>query len=384
MVTGERMGAIAIAGVGETRYGRRLGRDLGSLALEAAEAAAADAGLDPGDIDGIIAPWAEYAARHELARNLGIDGAFFSASSMSGGAGIVSAPLLARLAIDAGLATTVLCVHAIAWGSERRGNVGLPHAAMRMKAMFEIPFGWYPQIVQFAGMARRHMELYGTTQEQLGAVALACRRHAALTENAILRTPLSPAEYLQAPLLADPFRAADCCLVNDGAAAFVMTSLERSRDLSRPPVRVLGAAQGVVPGGEYSTLRPQYLCTAAIHSGPRAFGEAGVAPNDMDFAQIYDNFTSMVLEQLEDLGFCPKGESGPFVEGGRCEIGGVLPINTSGGQLAQGFLLSANLVVEAVRQLRGECGDRQVNAARLGLVTGYTGAEHATVILGRD
>lgn len=378
------MQPIAIGGVGETRYAKRLNRDLGSLALEAAEAASQDAGLATQDIDGIIAPGVDYAGVQELARNLGIDGRFFSAESLHGGAAVVSAPLVARLAIEAGLATTVLCAQAIVWGSERPGHVGLPHAAMQMKANFEIPFGWYPQIVHFAGMARRHMELYGTTEDQLAAVAIACRKHAALCDNAILNAPLSLAAYRAATLIADPFRAADCCLVNDGAAAFIMTSAARARDLAKPPVRVLGAAQGMLRGGEFSTLRPEYLCTGAVHSGPGALAQAGARPDDIDFVQIYDNFTSMVIEQLEDLGFCKKGEGGPFVEGGRIELGGALPVNTAGGQLAQAFVLSANLVVEAVRQLRGECGQRQVVDAQLGLVTGYTGAEHATLILGAD
>jgi acetyl-CoA acetyltransferase len=378
------MSPISIVGVGETRYAKRLNRDLDTLALEAAEAAVRDAGLATRDIDGIIAPGVDYAGVHELARNLGIDGGFFCAESMHGGAGVVSAPLVAQLALDAGLATTVLCVQAIVWGTERSGNVGLPHASMRMKATFEIPFGWYPQIVHFAGMARRHMELYGTTEEQLAAVAIACRKHAALCDNAIMRTPLTLDAYRGMPLIADPFRAADCCLVNDGAAAFVITTAERARDLATPAVRVLSAAQGVVRGGEFSTLRPEYLCTAAIHSGPKAFAQAGVRHDDIDFVQIYDNFTAMVIEQLEDLGFCAKGEGGPFVAGGRIELGGALPVNSAGGQLAQAFVLSANLMVEAVRQLRGECGARQVANARLGLVTGYTGAEHATVILGAE
>jgi acetyl-CoA acetyltransferase len=375
----------AVAGVGETHYAKRLDSDLGRMALEAAEAAALDAGLDTRRIDGIIAPWADYASRHELARNLGIAGKFFSASSMAGAAGLMSGVVLAQLAIDAGLATTVLCVQAIDWGSTRQGSVGSPHAAMRMKAQFELPSGWYPQIVHFAGMARRHMELYGTREEQLAAVAIACRKHAALCDNAILADkPLTLAGYRAAKYIAEPFRVADCCLVNDGAAAFVLTSLERARDLAEQPVRVLGAAQGVVPGGEFSSLRPDYLHTAAIHSGPVAFAQAGVRPDDIDFVQIYDNFTIIVLEQLEDLGFCAKGEGGAFVGGGRIELGGALPLNTAGGQLAQAYVLSANLMVEAVRQLRGACRGRQIANAKLGLVTGYTGAEHVTTVLGRE
>src|SRR5213592_106972 len=237
-----------------------------TLLLEAAREALADAGLGARDVDGILAPGTTYQELHELARELGVGGQFFNAESWSGGPAVVAAPLLAALAVEAGLATTVLCVRGIAWGSERRGNVGQFHAEMPSKASFEIPFGWYPQVVHFAGMARRHMELYGTTEAQLGAVAVACRRHAALHDNAILREePLGLDDYLAAPYLAEPFRTPDCCLVNDGAGAFVMTSLERARDGRARPVVVLGAGSGVIPDGEYSSLREDYLATGAVH-----------------------------------------------------------------------------------------------------------------------
>src|SRR5437879_9281223 len=254
---------------------------------------------------------------------------------------------------------------------------------MRMKAAFEIPFGWAPQVVPSAGMARRHMELYGTTEAQLGSVAVACRRHAALHDNAILAgEPLALDDYLTSPYLAEPFRSADCGLVNDGAGAFVMTSLERARDLRRRPVVVLGAGSGVIPDGEYSSLREDYLATAAVHSAPRAFAMAGIEPADVDFVALYDNFTALVIKQLEDMGFCARGEGGPFVEGGRIELGGALPVNPSGGQLAQAFVFTVNHVVEAVHQLRGDAGRRQVAGAGVGVVTGYTGAQHATLVLG--
>src|SRR5207248_7284907 len=212
---------IAIAGIGETRYERRASQPLIALLLEAARAALADAGLGARDVDGIIAPGTTYAELHELARELGVRRQFFNAAGYSGGAAVASAPLLAALAIEADLATAVLCVRGLAWGAERQGNVGQLHAEMPMKASYEIPFGWYPQVVHFAGMARRHMALYGTTEAQLGAVAVACRRHATLHDNALLRDqPLGLEEYLAAPYLAEPFRAPDCCLVNDGAGAF--------------------------------------------------------------------------------------------------------------------------------------------------------------------
>ncbi|MGH7804577.1 MAG: thiolase family protein, partial [Candidatus Binatia bacterium] len=262
--------------------------------------------------------------------------------------------------------------------------VGQPHAEMRMMAALEIPFGWYPQVIHFAGMARRHMELYGTTEAQLGAVATTFRRHASLCDNAVLRRGLTPEAYASAPYLAEPYRAADCCLVNDGAAAFVMTSLERARDRAKPPIAVLGIGQGVSPDGEFSTLRRDYLATAAVHAAPKAYAAAGIAPADVDFVELYDNFTGMVLQQLEDLGFCGRGEGGGFVgDGSRIALGGALPVNTAGGQLAQAFCYSANFVVEAVRQLRGECGARQVASAEVGLVCGYTGGQYAVAALGR-
>ncbi len=172
--------------------------------------------------------------------------------------------------------------------------------------------------------------------------------------------------------------------MNDGAAAFVMTSAERARDLAKRSVVVLGVGQGVAPEGEFSTLRSDYLATPAVHAAPKAFAMAGLGPADVDFVELYDNFTAMVLIQLEDLGFCKRGEGGPFVEGGRIALDGDLPVNTAGGMLSQAFMFSANLVVEGVRQIRGECGERQLEGAEVGLVTGYTGSQYAAALLGRS
>jgi acetyl-CoA acetyltransferase len=375
---------VAIVGIGETRYERRAAQPLGALCLAAARAALADAGLDARAVDGLIVPGAGYEELHELARALGIAGQFFNAASFSGAPAVVSAPLLAALAIAAGLARVVLCVRGLTWGSERRGNVGQAHAEMANKASFEIPFGWYPQIVHFAGMARRHMALYGTTEAQLGTVAVTMRRHAALSDNAVLADrPLALADYLASPYLAEPYRAADCCVVTDGAGAFVVTSAERARDCREPPVAVLGVGVGVSEDGPYSSLRADYLATPAVHAAPRAFAMAGLTPGDVDFVALYDNFTAQVLIQLEDLGFCRRGEGGPFVESGAIALGGALPVNPSGGQLAQAFVFMMNGVCEAVRQLRGAAGHRQVAGAEVGLVGGYAGAEYAVLLLGR-
>jgi acetyl-CoA acetyltransferase len=374
----------AIVGIGETRYSRASSAGLLALLREAAAAALADAGLAPSAVDGILAPGASYQELHELARELGVRGQFFNAASFSGAPAVVSAPLLATLAIEAGLATTVLCIRGLAWGSERKGNVGQTHAEMPLKAAFEIPFGWYPQAVHFAGMARRHMALYGTTEAQLGEVAVTMRRHAALSDNAVLREkPLTLDEYLATPYLAEPYRVHDCCLVTDGAGAFVVTSSERARDLRRPPVAILGVGTGVTQDGEYSSLRADYLATPAVHAAPRAYAMAGLSPADVDVVTLYDNFTGMVLTQLEDLGFCARGEGGAFVAGGRIAVGGALPVNPSGGQLAQAFVLMMNGVCETVRQLRGGAGPRQVAGAEVGLVGGYSGSEYAVLLLGR-
>src|SRR2546426_5222776 len=188
-------------------------------------------------------------------------------------------------------------------------------------------------------MARRHMALYGTTEVQLGEIAVAFRRHAALSENALLGDkPLTREQSPAGPSPAEPFRAADCCLVNDGAGAFVMTALERARDLRQPPVAVLGVGAGVSEEGEYASLRTDYLATAAVHSAPRAFAMAGLKPADVAFVTLYDNFTSMVMQQLEDMGFCARGEGGPFVAGGHIPLGGALPLNPSGGAPAPALL----------------------------------------------
>jgi acetyl-CoA acetyltransferase len=376
---------IAIVGIGETPFRRSLPDDLQTLMAEACRAALDDAGLSVDDVDGIADSTGSYSVLHEVLRHLGIRRPVQIGTSLHASPGTVAAPLQAALLIGAGLATTVLAFSGCNWGSQRRGNTGIAHVDMEMKNAFEMPQGWYPQVVHFAGMARRRMALYGMKEEQLGAVAVAARRHAVATgQQALLgHKPLSLEQYLAAPYIAEPYRADDCCVVSDGAAAFVMTSRERAADRRSRPVDVLGVGQGILPMGEYSSLRADYLRTAAVHSGPAAFAMAEVSPRDVDFGALYDNFSGMVIQQLEDLGFCRPGEGGGFVEGGRIELGGELPLATAGGQLAGAFLLGGNLVTEAVKQLRGECGARQVEGAELGLVAGYAGAEHATLLLGR-
>jgi acetyl-CoA acetyltransferase len=216
------------------------------------------------------------------------------------------------------------------------------------------------------------MVKYGTTTKQLGAVAVTCRGNACLNERAMMRTPMTMEDYEKAPVIAEPFRVFDCCLQSDGACAVVVTSAERAKELKQKPVYIMGAAEGSGPygrGGMWGNYWPDHAECYAKYVAPDLFNMAGVTPRDIDVAEIYDCFTYSVIVQLEDFGFCKKGEGGAFVEGGRIQLGGELPINTCGGLLSEAYIHGLNLVVEAVSQLRGDAGSRQVKDAEIALVT---------------
>jgi acetyl-CoA C-acetyltransferase len=239
----------------------------------------------------------------------------------------------------------------------------------------------------YAMVAQRHLRVYGTTSAQLAAIAVACRRHAGLNPLALYREPITVDDVLRSPMISSPLHLLDCCVITDGGGAVVVVHPDLARDLAKPAVRVLGSAEAVA---HTSAGRRDYLVSAAAQTAPRAFGAAGVSHDDIDMAMIYDSFTITVLMTLEDLGFCKKGEGGRFVEDGRLQLGGALPINTDGGGLSSNHpgMRGIFLIVEAVRQLRGECGERQVPDCRLALVHGTGGAlgsrhSGATLILGR-
>ncbi len=224
---------------------------------------------------------------------------------------------------------------------------------------------------------------YGTTSEQLGAIAIACRKHASMNDNAQQRMPITMKDYLGSRMFADPFRLLDICQVTDGGAAVVVTSAERARDLKHAPVYISGMGNGHTGVG--IGWFPSMTTTSARDSAKMAFEMAGVVPEDIDVAEIYDCFTYTVLVTLEDYGFCKKGEGGPFVEGGRIELGAELPVNTHGGLLSQGHVDGMNHITEAVKQLRGDCGLRQVTGAEIAVVSGNGGdlSTHTTLILRR-
>jgi acetyl-CoA acetyltransferase len=379
---------IAIVGVGGTPPVRRSEKGIRQLVLEACLQAIADAGLRPSDIDGIVTDVSYMPLRvpaDDVALGLGLADHRFSAHGLVGGAGVVGAPELARLAIAGGRARHVLSYYGADFGSAEGGPYAFP-VAMDAKAALEVPFGWYGQPLYFAAMAQRYRHLYGLAPEQQAEVPMAARAHAARTPGALKPGPLSPAAYFEAPMIAEPFRAPDCSVISDGATAFVMTSLERARDLRRPPVVVAGIGTASAPWtqADYFTQHAPYPGTPAALSAPRAFAEAGLGPADVDIVECYDCFTITTLLQLEECGFCGRGEAAAFVAGGRIGPGGDLPVNTHGGLLAHSYLVGAEHVTEAVRQLRGERGDGQVGGAEVALVTGLGVPDHATLVLTTD
>jgi len=363
-------GKCAIAGVGETEVGRVPGVTGMSHALQAAKKAIEDAGLSNRDIDGVLTrtPFRDPTLCYSLlvAENLGITPSYTTDLDTCGATPLTMV-ITAVMAVSTGLCRAVLCT----WGQDKNRLIkhDIPtHGKTNWGSEdFAYPWGFIQAPLAFAMAARRHMYLYGTTSRQLGTIAVAMRKHASMNPNAQMRDPITLEDYFASPLFAEPFRLLDCSLVSDGGGAVVVTSAEMVMGLRKAPIYILGVGQH---NFAHSYFGPLEVITPFRKAGDAAYRMAGVSPHDIDVAQIYDCFTYSVLVQLEDLGFCGKGEGGPFVEGGRIELGGELPVNTHGGLLSQGHLLGMLHITEAVHQLRGESGERQVKDAELALVTG--------------
>ena len=376
----------AVAGVGESELGVT-GRSIYQLQTQAALAAAADAGLKLSDVDGLATAGVERFSAVAMAEYWGMQPSWVC-STMEGGS---SFELMVGAAVDAirsGRCRTAL----ISYGSNQRsaasrrlGGVVQPHTPADQ---YEAPYGVLSPISLYALAAQRHFHEYGTTEEQLAEIAVSAREWALLNPKAYRygAGPITVEDVLASPMISTPLHLLDCCLVVDGGGAVVLTSLDRARDLPKRPVRVLGCGQSVT----HITMSqmPDLTRTGAVESGAAAFAEAGIGPEDVDAAEIYDSFTITVLLTLEALGFCGRGEGGPFVEDGKTRPGGSFPMNTNGGGLSYCHpgMYGVLLLVEAVRQLRGEAGDRQTPAPETALVHGTGGAlsSHGTVILGVD
>ena len=365
-------GRGAIVGVGETAYTKKSSSSALELQLEASLLAIADAGLEPRDIDGVIPIGITGAPAEEYVINFGLEDLRFSALIPHGGASGIGALQCAVAAVSAGLCRHVLVPSGRNVSSGARASVRIHQMPQfHLVTEYERPEGALAPAQLYAPMARRHMELYGTTSEQLGEIAVSTREHASRNDNAVMRDPITLADHQASRMIADPFRLLDCSLESDGGAAYVVSSTDRARDLRQPVVELLGVAMGHPPSPNSITQRADMTRIGIHRAAPIAFGMAGVGPSDIDVAEIYDCFTYVVLCQLEDMGFCAKGEGGPYVADGRLRRGGALPTNTHGGLLSQGHMLGMNHIVELVRQLRGHGGPRQVDGAEVGVVTGY-------------
>jgi acetyl-CoA acetyltransferase len=376
----------AIVGVGNTAYTRGTDRSTLELHLEASLAALADAGLEPSDVDAVMPHDIADRCVEDFITNLGLRDLSFSSVVPSGGASLLRSVQSAVLAVSAGVARTVLIPAGRRGYSGERVSTGATKVlpALRMIEEFEKPYGNLVGMQWFAQVATRHMHEYGTTSEQFGAVAVACRRHANLNPGALMYgKPMTLEQHQASPIITTPFHLFDCSLESDGAGAVVITSSERARDLAKTPVLISGIGEGHGdPPTSVIQKRDMTDIEGMRFAGRRAFDMAGLTPADVDCVQVYDGFTWFVVGTLEALGFCGRGEGGAFVEGGRIELGGELPLNTAGGLLSEGHVSGMNHVIEAVRQLRREVpAARQVDECEVVLVTNEGNFHEGSVML---
>jgi acetyl-CoA acetyltransferase len=354
-------GRIAVAGVGTTRYGKLPDYDAYDLGVWALKAALEDCGLAFDDLDGlIINRIPDYQRFGEIT---GMNPRY---TTITPGQGRFSGICIqtAAAVIAAGMANTVALVYGNNGRSAGDAYGGASDAYGSGGAGLWFPYGMTSPGAFHALMMRRHMEEYGTTADQLGAIACAFRQHASLNPQAVMRTPFTLEEYRAARYICEPLRLLDYCLINDGGVAMILTTTERARDLKKPPVTLRGFAQASALAG--STFPPEDYWRAPMRAvADDVYAMAGAGPQDMDALMIYDNFTPTVLFSLEGFGFCAPGESGPWVAEGRLGLGNAFPTNTSGGHLSESYMQGWALNVEAVRQVRGECGARQVQGAEL-------------------
>lgn len=374
-------GKSAIVAAETFGMGEAPGRDSIDLAVSASIKALRRVGLKPADVDGLfICLPSDFLSGLSFAEYLGIRPRVTD-NNRTGGSAFLTHVMWAALALEAGQCDVAL----IAYGSNQRTGPGKLISAAKASP-YEAPYRPMFPLSAYALAAARHMHQYGTTREQLAEVAVAARKWAQRNPEAFMRDDLTIEQCLAARMVSDPLSVRDCCLITDGGAAAVMVRADRAKDLVSRPAYVLGAAAATFHN--QITSMPDLTVTAASESGPRAFAQAGVRPADIDVVEVYDAFTINTILFLEDLGFCPKGEGGAFVQGGRIAPGGSLPVNTNGGGLScvHPGMYGLFTIVEAAQQVMGMAGERQISGAELALAHGNGGtlSSQATVILGNE
>ena len=366
---------VAIVGMAETKVGKLPGRSAIDLQAAAGRAAVADAGLTKNDIDAVFSfsgysqAMLMHAAR--VAEHLGIRPEVTAQIDVGGPGTHHSAVMAAAAAIRAGMCTTALCTFGENGISVRTAGRGRAPGTLTGGEDFEMPYGLLAMISQYALLAQRHVHRYGTTSEQMGAVAVTSRYHASLNKNAHKRTPITLEEHQASPMISSPLRLLDCSLISDGSGAFVVTSKERARDLPRPPVEVLGWGMGTTH--HIVSQAPDVSELGSWEAARLAYARSGLTVDDLDVVYVHDACTVSTLMGIEALGMCSEGESGSYAAEGRLQLGHPRPVNVHGGMLSHGHAGGVFHFLDAVRQLRGEAGPRQVEGAQVAAVTGNGG-----------
>jgi acetyl-CoA acetyltransferase len=373
---------IAIVGIGHLPFAKDIGRPISDTAVEAIQLALEDAGLEAEDVDGMSMFEMEHTHEVTIARRLGVRNLQWWDKISYGGGAACATVMHAAAAIACGLANVVVCHRA-----RNRGAKSARPWAQEKKLVIDdkalhVPWGLIRPVDVIGMWAHRHMHQYGTRREHFGNVAIAARKHAQRNPHAMMRDrPLDMETYLSARVIGYPLHLYDCCLETDGALACIVTSVERARDLRQPIVFVHSVAQASGPNPVHlANYNTPDLQTTSVPCAAQLWARSDLKPADMDCAQIYDAFTPLVVMGLEDYGFCARGEGGPFTDNGRIEIGGELPVLTSGGGLSEAYVHGFNLILEGVRQIRGT-STAQVPDCKATLVTGASGVATSAMVM---
>ena len=376
---------VAIVGIGHLPFAKDIGRPISDTAIEAIQLALDDAGLEAEDVDGMSMFEMEHTHEVTIARGLGVKNLGWWDKLSYGGGASCGTIMHAAAAIVSGLATVVTCHRARNRGSRESRPWAQERVLVTDDKALHVPWGLIRPVDVIGMWAQRHMHRYGTKREHLGNVAIAARKHANRNPYAMMRgRPLDMEIYLKGRMIGDPLSLYDCCLETDGALACIVTSVERAKDLKHKPIYVHSVAQASGPNPVHlANYNTPDLQTTAVPCAEQLWARSELQPRDMGCAQIYDAFTPLVIMGLEDYGFCKRGEGGPFTEGGRLELGGELPVLTSGGGLSEAYVHGFNLIIEGVRQLRGTSYN-QVPDCKATLVTGASGVATSAMVLRAD